>query len=85
MRFVSYGEKWYQLKTLSRPDQEELNYLHQSGEWSIYAEESFDKHIKELTKWNGYFSKLNGRRIKEIIRCEPLRYGRAELAELMDR
>ena len=84
MQFKPYGSgSWYRLKPLSRPDREELNYLHQQGEWGIYAEESFNKHLNELRKWNKYYSKLNGRRIKEVLRCEPLRYGKAELAELI--
>jgi hypothetical protein len=86
MRFVPYGQnksKWYQLKPLSRPDWEELSYLHGSGEFSLYRDESFDKHLKEYDKLNKFYSHLNGKRLKAVIERERPWYGKAELVGLM--
>ena len=84
MRFVPYANnKWYRLKPLSRPDEAEQDYLRQTGEFSIYREESFNKHLNELSKWNKFFSGYNGKKIKMILQHEPLRYGKAKLSKLL--
>ena len=85
MRFVPYsnGSKWYQLKSLSRPDREEQDYLRQQGEFSIYREDAFNKHCKELSKWRKYYARLNGRKLRAILKMEYLWFGRQGLEELI--
>lgn len=59
------------------PDYQAL-YFRSKGEFSLEADMSFDKHIDRLKKLNEspMFKKMNGKRVKEICRTEPLRYWR---------
>ena len=84
MRFVPYSQdRWFRLKSLSKPDREWLDFCFGVGEWSIWREESFNKHIRKLDKYTKVFSNLNGRKLKQILKYEPLQYGKTELAELI--
>ena len=59
------------------PDYQELNFC-RKGEFSPESDIAFDKHIDRLKKLNDHpmFKKMNGKRIKEICKTEPLRYWR---------
>jgi len=35
---------------MPKPDRDELNYLSCTGEWSLRAEEAFEKHLERLRR-----------------------------------
>ena len=81
MRFKFYGteNKWLKLKPLSRPDEEERNFLRNTGEFSDYRAVKFENHLKEIEKWNKFFARFNGKRIGLVLRQEGVWYGRVGL------
>lgn len=77
MRFKVYGkDKWFKIPRASNPDEEERMFLHNTGEWSEFSEEDFEKHLNRYNKLNKCYADLNGERIKTIVKDEPLRYGK---------
>ncbi len=57
------------------PDWEVLNYG-RIGEFSPASDISFEKHIKRLASLKDFFISKNGDRLKCILQCEGLWYGR---------
>ena len=58
-------------------DTQAINFK-RSGEFSLWNDEAFEKHLKRLEQLNSLpvFKNMNGRRIKELYRTEGLMYWR---------
>ncbi len=84
MRFVSYGQdKWYHLPKLSDPDKKEKEFLLGFGEFSIYRDESFEKHIKKYLELLKRFAYPNGNKFKKILSEENFWYGKQGMERII--
>lgn len=79
MHFKPFGDYWFYISRPRNPDQDELNYIHQSGEFNIYAAEGFEKHLNRYLMLNKFYHNENGNRLKYVIHDEPAKYPLSDL------
>jgi hypothetical protein len=83
MKIIPHDDYWYQLPNKNNPDKKEKEYLEGKGEFSIYRDEVFKKHINRYMPLLKFYSKFNGLRFEMVLREEPLWYTTSGIEKLL--
>lgn len=81
MLFKPYGKTkgldiWFRFPRPHNPDRDLLNFIYNKGDFDLRKVEAFDRHCNRLNHLSHLpiFMRMNGRKIKEIKKTEPLWY-----------
>jgi hypothetical protein len=83
MRFKPYGDEWFRLRTPQNPDEAERSFLHNEGEFSLYKDEAFERHLERYERLNKFYAHQNGKRLKLVVKGEKPWYGRQGMEEII--
>ena len=84
MRIKVFGnDSWCRLRALPSPDRQMLEFNAGHGEFSLSRAIRFEKHLARYPQLNKYYSRLNGKRIRAVLKDEPAFFGIRGLEELI--